>query len=176
MMSYKMKYLLIIPILIFVFCSFNIETTFSNIKSLPKSWTMLERDSIGYLVYNPCDGSTPQINIEGNSTLTIRGQLEKTEYKIKKISEPVNNNFLISCQNITKNNKSDVVFRIKLVDKSRYLYLWTCTTDFGSQTNLNDTTKWIMTPSNCINKFRKVDNPCKTEKKIEKTFLPVEYK
>jgi len=171
-----MKYLLIIPILIFVFCSFILESTFNNTKYLHKLWTMLERDSIGYLVYNPCDGSTPKINIEGNRILTISGQLEKKEYKIKKITEPLNNNFLITCYDKMENNNSYVIFQIKLVNKTHNLYLWTCITGFGNQNNLKDTTKWIMTPSKYIDKFRKVDNPCKTEKKIEKAFLPVEYK
>lgn len=52
---------------------------------------MLERDSNGYLIYSPCDGSTPEIIIK-NDSLTIQWQLEKETYKLKKILKQTTEN------------------------------------------------------------------------------------
>lgn len=179
-----MRHLLIISILLFLFCSFRLKPECINEKDnfriFPNSWTMLERDSIGYLVYAPCDGSTPKIYIEKDSTLILQWQLEKSEFKIKEITKTKNNIYLINCYGTFENNTliandQNIIFQIKLVDKKRNLYLWSWLTDFGEHLNIMDTTKWVMTPTKYVDKFRKIDNPCPTEMKVEKRFLPIEF-
>ncbi|MDB5232460.1 MAG: hypothetical protein JWN76_3265 [Chitinophagaceae bacterium] len=142
---------------------------------------MLERDSMGYLVYKPCDGSTPEINLESAGILTIQWQLEETKSRIKRFTQINTNNFLIKCSGTVENGKlmsvkPNISFQIRLVDKTRDLYLWTYIADYGRRINIKDTTKWVMTPTKYIGNFRKVDNPCSTEKISEKIFLPVEFR
>jgi hypothetical protein len=147
-------------------------------KAFPKRWTMVQRDSIGYLIYIPCDGSTPEININKH-LLTVQWQLESQTYEIKNIVRTSAGKYQLECYETTNGKiiegRPIIDFQIKLVDNQKNLYLWTWITNINDHQSSKDTTRWIMIPSKYANNFRKVDNPCPTKKKAEKTFLPIEF-
>jgi len=142
-------------ILLFISISSFGQLKWKSINDIPKWWTMLQRDSIGYLIYHPCNGSTPKISIDKNN-LIIYGQLDAPDtVTINKFTlETGNKSFSI--------NASDITVEIK--DAKRKLVLWT----FGEY-------KWVMTPLEFKKDFRQINNPCPTEMKPEKQFLPIEF-
>jgi hypothetical protein len=137
------------------------QTTWTSLNDIPKKWTKLERDSIGYLLYKPCDGGTPVISID-SGYVTIYWQLDAPDkLPIEKFTRLKGNKaFYINAGN--QNTRIDFTAEIK--DSKQKLILWT----FGDN-------KWIMTPFDNRNNFRFIDNPCPTEMKPEKQFLPIEY-
>ena len=122
---------------------------------------MLQRDSTGYLVYKPCNGMTPMVTID-SGYITVYWQLDgPSKFRINKFVRTNNNKtFSINC----KDEGGSMVFNIDIKDENKKLVLWTFAGD-----------KWVMTPLKFKNKFRQADNPCPTEMKPEKPFLPVEF-
>jgi len=51
------------------------QTNWKSLDDIPKKWIMVERDSLGYLVYAPCNGETPIITID-SGYVTIYWQLD----------------------------------------------------------------------------------------------------
>lgn len=150
----------------------------SNFNDFPKDWVMLERDSLGYLVYYPCDGSTPQIKIN-KDTLTIQWQNEEQKTLIEKFTRVTDDKFFIKCWGTIAGEDllelPTINFEVRVVDRKRKLVHWKWVRDFKPPVYIRDSTSWIMTPIDFIDDFRKVDNPCETMKKPEKEFLPIEY-
>lgn len=122
---------------------------------------MVERDSLGYLVYDPCDGGTPMITID-SGYITIYWQLDApTKFVINKFTRLTGNrSFYINAAA----EDGNMEFTVEIKNGKQKLVLWT----FGDF-------KWVMTPLRFKNLFRQVNNPCPTEKKPEKQFLTVEF-
>ena len=137
------------------------QSSWTNLEDIPKKWIKLERDSMGYLVYKPCNGGTPVISID-TGYVTIHWQLDAPEkLAIEKFTRLKGNKaFYINAGN--QNSRFDFIAEIK--DNKKSLILWT----FGGN-------KWITTPFENKKNFRQIDNPCPTEMKPEKHFLPIEY-
>ena len=129
--------------------------------NFPNKWTRLERNENGYVVYQPCDGSTPTIVIK-NSTLTMNWQLEPDEHILKDIFRISDTTFEISCDN------SQFNIKVKWLDKEKTKALWKF--QYMGDSNI---IKWVMCPTKLKNKFPYVDNPCPAGMKLEKIFLPV---
>lgn len=129
---------------------------------LPSSWTQLNKSETGYVLYKPCDGSTPTVSIKGLS-LIINWQLESEMHKIKNIIQVSDSVIKINCDN------SNFIIIIKWLDKERTKALW----KFQNIDN-NDIFKWVMCPTKFKSQFPFVDNPCPTEKIKEKVFLPID--
>lgn len=53
-----MKKLLTLLLIVISLTSLS-QTTWDSLRDIPSKWIMVERDSIGYLVYDPCNGETP---------------------------------------------------------------------------------------------------------------------
>jgi hypothetical protein len=142
-----------------------------NYKGIDNYWIKVERDSLGYLIYDPCDGSNPSISIK-NGTITVYWWLEgNIKMEITKMDEKKGHQgFTIYARNDYKDGKFDV----KIVDADRKLVLW----DFILYKGDTKSTffSWIMTNEKFSERFRKVDNPCPENKIPEKKFLPNEYK
>lgn len=138
---------------------------------IPLHFTMLERDSIGYLKYEPCDGSTPKIDISANYIL-IQGQLESDRFRILDIKKKRENSFVIViCDQHDdapeKSSQSEIHFR--LVNKSSHLWL----VEWGYSDS--NRFRWIMAKDSELQLFRVIDNPCGAGKIAEKKFLEIEY-
>jgi hypothetical protein len=138
---------------------------------IPSHFTMLERDSIGYLKYEPCDGSTPKIDIEGNYII-IQGQLESDRFRIHDIKKKRRNSFIIVIcdqHDDAPEKSSQSKMHIQLVNKSSHLWLL----EWGySEPNEY---RWIMANDSELPLFRVIDNPCGEGKIAEKKFLEIEY-
>ncbi|HNP48831.1 MAG TPA: hypothetical protein PKK99_02800 [Bacteroidia bacterium] len=137
------------------------QTTWKSIDDIPKKWILVERDSLGYLIYDPCNGGTPIITID-NGYVTIYWQLDgPSKLVINKFTRLTGNkSFYINASDEGGNMEFSAVLKN---DKEK-LALWT----FGDF-------KWVMTPYENKVEFRQVNNPCPTEMKPEKQFLPVEF-
>jgi hypothetical protein len=149
---------LLIIFLSISFSSFS-QMRWKHLKDIPHTWVMVERDSAGYLVYKPCNGRTPLINIDGDS-LGVYWQLEESKFFINKFALNGNESFSIRAAD----SRGTIEFIVEIKNAKQKLVLWT----FGDY-------KWVMTPVELKDKFRQVNNPCPTEMKREKEFLPVEF-
>jgi len=153
----KLLTILIITISLTSIC----QTTWESLDEIPAKWIMVERDSLGYLVYEPCNGGTPMITID-SGYVTVYWQLEApSKFAINKFTRlKGNKSFYISAGG----EDGNLEFTAFMKDDNQNLVLWT----FGDF-------KWVMTPYENKKMFRQIDNPCPTEMKPEKQFLPVEY-
>ena len=137
------------------------QKTWESLDEIKIKWIKVERDSLGYLVYEPCNGETPMIIID-SEYLKIHWQLEDPrKLAIKKITRLTgSSSFYISASDKYGNMEFTAIMK----DGKQKLVLWT----FGE-------IKWVMTPYENKNMFRQIDNPCPTERKPEIQFLPIEY-
>lgn len=138
---------------------------------IPLHFTMLERDSIGYLKYDPCDGSTPKIDIAVNY-IVIQGQLESQRFRILDIKKKRENSFVIVISDQhddapEKSSQSEI--HIRLVNKSSHLWL----VEWGYSDS--NEFRWVMAKDSDLQFFRVIDNPCGEGKIAEKKFLKIEY-
>ena len=136
-------------------------STWTSLAAIPHHWIKLERDSLGYLIYSPCDGGTPRIYID-SGYVKIYWQIGGPDrYSIDKFTRlKGNRSFYIG----TLMDTQFVEFTAEIKDPKRKLVLWT----FYDM-------KWVMTPVEDTTDFRLVDNPCPHQMLPEKKFLPVEF-
>lgn len=155
-----MKNFLILLLITISLTSFS-QTTWNSIRDIPRMWIMVERDSIGYLVYDPCNGGTPMISID-SGYVTVYWRLDAPRKLVinKFIKLKGKQSFFINAADEFGN----IVFTATMKDEKQKLVLWTF-----------DDRKWVMTPFDNKKSFRYVDNPCPNEMKPEKQFLPLEY-
>lgn len=168
----KLTLVLLIIIISTISCISNAENgsstkipeNWESINDLQGEWVNIERDSTGYLLYEPCDGQTPGI-VVSNDSLILRHQLEEpTALPIEKVS--------ISGDSITINTSSNILtaeFIFKLVEPNAEHILLKWKYMDGSRG------KQVITKKELAKNLRKVENPCEKEKVPEYQFLPVEY-
>jgi hypothetical protein len=155
-----MKKLLTVLLIVVSLTSLS-QTTWKTVRDIPKKWIMVERDSIGYLIYDPCNGETPMISID-SGYVTVYWRLDAPRKLVinKYIKSKEQQSFFIDAADEFGN----VVFTAIMKDNKQNLVLWSF-----------DDHKWVMTPLENKKSFRHVDNPCPTVMKPEKKFLPVEF-
>lgn len=153
----KLLTLLLIAISLASIC----QTTWNSLDDIPGKWIMVERDSIGYLVYDPCNGETPMISID-SGYVTVHWRLDAPRKLVvnKFIKLTGRQSFFI----VAADEFGNLELTATMKDEKQNLVLWT----------FNDF-KWVMTPFENKDSFRLVDNPCPNEMKPEKQFLPVEF-
>jgi hypothetical protein len=137
------------------------QSSWKSVDDIPKRWGILERDSSGYIIYNPCNGGTPRITLD-SGVVTVYWQLDApSKLHITKFTlQDGKRSF-----NISANNEDEKMeFNATIKKETPLLVLW----QFGDY-------KWVMTDDEHKANFRIVDNPCPTEMKREKQFLPVEF-
>lgn len=137
------------------------QTSWKSVNDIPRKWIMVERDSSGYLIYDPCNGGTPMITMD-SGYITVFWQLDAPDKLVinKFTGQAGNRSFYINAVGGGRNME----FTAAIKDDKQYLVLWT----FGGH-------KWVMVPFEWKDKLRQVDNPCHTQMKVEKQFLPVEF-
>ena len=129
---------------------------------IPQKWTQLSRSEKGYVVYQPCDGSTPTIVIQ-KSALIINWQLESDPHTIQNVQQTSDSTFEIDCDN------SKLKIIVKWLNKEHSTALWKF-----QHSEDGETRKWVMCPTKLKTQFPFVDNPCPTGKIKEKAFLPID--
>lgn len=130
--------------------------------NLPQNWTQLSRTETGFVVYDPCDGSTPTIKM-AIPQLIINGQLESEQYIIMQLIKH-QTGFNIKCEGL------DIY--VKWLDKKKIKAVWKFNY-FNSNAVYNY--KIVMCPAEYTNKFLFVNNPCPKGKIDEKKFLSVDH-
>lgn len=136
-----------------------IPASWSSLKAIQNDWIKIEKDSLGYLIYDPCDGGTPTIHLE-NGHLTINWQLEGESSSIDKFTRIKGNNaFRLTAY------RDNIGFDVycKIYDAKKGIVFW----EFEGQ-------KWFMTTIENARAFRTVHNNCPFEKKHELEFEPIE--
>lgn len=158
--SSKMKSLFTVILTSAFLVSFG-QATWKSLDDFPKKWIKVERDSLGYLVYDPCNGGTPMITID-SGYVTIYWQLDSPNSLVinKFIRLVGNRSFYMNAADKGVNCE----FTVEVKNDTQKLILWSF-----------DDFKWVMTPYENKSEFRQVNNPCLTEMKTEKQFLPVEF-
>ena len=137
-----------------------IQNLWVDLNSVPREWVKIERDENGYLIYDPCDGSTPSIKVH-NEYLTVSYGLKTETFRYGKFKTIVENkSFRIEAYDTRYNIW--FIIKAKIIDDEKGIVLCTF-----------DGMKWLIIPVENIDGFRKIKNDCLTEKKPELTFLPV---
>ena len=138
-----------------------IPKTWKSLKSIQKDWIKVEKDKDGYLIYQPCDGKTETVKLDGN--LTINWKLEDSQvFELEKFTRLTGNDaFRADCYSVK--DKVGFELKAKIIDYKKGIVLW----------EIKDI-KWLMTPKENSNSFRIIKNNCVTEKKKELDFLPIE--
>ena len=138
----------------------------NNFYELVGTWTALERDSIGYLHYFPCDGKTPQVEIFKDS-LVLKHQIENpTTFHIDSTTV-IKDRILIHASSNNLNAEFD--FKIVTTSAQFILFKW-------RYLKLRKEGKKILTREHMAQNFRQLKNTCETEKVPEIQFLLVEFK
>jgi hypothetical protein len=140
-----------------------IPKTWESLNSIQKTWIKVEKDKNGYLIYKPCDGETETVKLEG-ANLIINWRIDNSQkFELEKFTRLTNNDaFRGDAYDVQ--NKIGFEIKAKIVDYQNGIVLW----EFNGN-------KWLMTPKEKSDSFRIIKNNCKTEKKKELDFLPIEY-
>ena len=138
-----------------------IPKTWKSLDAIQKDWIKVEKDKDGYLIYQPCDGETETLKLDGRLTLNWRFEDTQT-FELEKFTRLTKNDaFRADCYDVE--NRIGFEIKVKIVDNKNGIALW--------EINGN---KWLMTPKENIKSFRIIKNNCETEKKKELDFLPIE--
>jgi hypothetical protein len=139
-----------------------------TIEKIPLHFIKTERDSLGYLIYKPCDGTTPKVDI-ANNYISLQGQLESDWLRICKYKKTKKNTYRLVCvdgHDDVANGKSGINVLIRKIDTKRNLWLVS-----SPAIGFN----CLMVPDSIAKNMRVVDNPCLDRKITEKTFLTPEF-
>ena len=139
-----------------------IAKTWKSLNVIQKDWIKVEKDKDGYLIYQPCDGKTETIKLEG-AHLTINWKIENPQkFDLTKFTRLSENN-AFRADGHDSENKMGFEIKARIVDYKNGIVLW--------KFNGN---RWLMTPIENFKTFRIVKINCETEKKKEIDFLPIE--
>ena len=137
-----------------------IPQTWKTLNSIQKEWIKVEKDEKGYLIYDPCDGTTPTIKFD-KEYIIINSIWESEKFSFEKFTRITGNkSFRLDAYN--KETKTWFEIKAKIIDNKKGIVLW----QFGDA-------KWLMTPIENKEKFRKINNDCIHNKTKELRFLPV---
>lgn len=137
-----------------------IPKTWKSLVAIQKDWIKVERDQKGYLIYQPCDGKTETIQLNGGR-LTINWRIEDAQqFELEKFTRLIGNDAFRADAYDSK-NKVGFEINVAIIDYKNGIVLW----EFNGN-------KWLMTPKQNYKSFRIIKNNCKNEKKKELDFLP----
>ena len=136
-----------------------IAVSWKNIDEVPAKWIEVKNDSLGYLIYEPCDGSTPSMKFDDQ--LLSFNSIEAVTYNLKtgaEISADGNSLKFGIYQNVPEDG-FDVI--IKIFEAKEGIAL----IEFKEM-------YMLMTPIENVNAFRRIKNNCKYNKTKEVQFAP----
>ena len=139
-----------------------IAKTWKSVNAIQKDWIKVEKDRDGYLIYQPCDGKTETIKLEG-ARITINWKIENPQkFDLEKFTRLTENN-AFRADGYDSEKKIGFEIKARIVDYKNGIVLW----EFNGN-------RWLMTPKENYKTFRIVKNNCETEKKKEIDFFPIE--
>jgi hypothetical protein len=164
------KFISILPIIVVSFNSI-VAQEISLIRwkeNFPSHFTKVSKDSIGLLIYKPCDGSTPKVDMDSNY-ITLQGQLESDRLRITKIRRIRKTEYQLLCVDSHDDSPeiaSELNVHLVLVDKKNMVWrIYAEVIGF----------EFYMPPDDVAVYMRQVDNPCEDRKIAEKKFLEIKY-
>jgi hypothetical protein len=129
-----------------------IPSYWSSLSAIQKEWIEVEKDKDGYLIYEPCDGTTPTIKLD-RGKLIIRPQIEfEKEYEYDKFTRITGNK---SFRMDTKIGEIKAI----IFDSKKGLVLWEISGE-----------KKLMTPIEKSENFRHIKNNRPDRKRKELRF------
>ena len=137
-----------------------IPKTWKSLNSIQSNWIKVEQDEKGYLIYDPCDGSTPTIKFD-NGYIIINSSLESEKFSFEKLTR-ITGNKSFRLDSYNKENKTWFEIKAKIIDNKKGIVLW----EFSG-------IKWLMTPIENKEKFRQIKNNCIRKKRSELKFFPI---
>ncbi|MGQ7944722.1 hypothetical protein [Flavobacterium sp. WC2509] len=139
-----------------------IPKTWKSLNTIQKDWIKVDKDKNGYLIYQPCDGITETVKLEG-AILTINWRIENSQkFELEKFTRLTENDaFRADAYDVE--NKIGFEIKARIIDYKNGIVLW----EFNGN-------KWLMTPKENFKSFRIIKNNCETQKKKELDFLPIE--
>jgi hypothetical protein len=168
-----MKQLIAIILLVLICaCSNKPSQSRDSHSELLTTWVKLERDTEGYLIYDPCNGTTTSITIAPNTAIFDLSQETPDTLKIASINIL---NATNTIQFIASRDNYSVNAVLKSIDLDQKLWLlkWELTPKY--QPNNIRKGKMMVTKREFVKDFRFVDQPCDHERVAEKEFLPIEF-
>lgn len=136
-------------------------------QTFPQQWVKLNRDRQGYMIYNPCEGSTPGIILH-KDTLHMYWQLESQTHLIKSFEKIDHDHYKINCYGVVT-QEGDIIYGvsarqyyIKVLNRKHKLVEW-----LAIAPDAQDTVKWMMSPEACRKDFRIVNQKCEPNMKTK---------
>lgn len=130
-----------------------------DVNSVQKEWIKVEKDDDGYLIYEPCDGSTPTIKIEKNSIIYKPRIEPEATFEYSSIVIDSEGKVL----KFERNIKGGLEISAYIYDAKDGLVMWRIGYD-----------KLLMTPSKNAANYRHVKNSCPDSKKREIDFKEIQ--
>src|SRR6478609_11121947 len=124
----KFIFLSLLILCCFAFIS---ESTFPESweqNTFPEVWVKLDKDRKGYMVYVPCDGTTPGIVVK-KDTLHMDWQLESQTHMIRKFEKKDNDHYVIHCYGVVMDGAvvhgvSARDYEVTVLDREKKLVQW----------------------------------------------------
>ncbi|WP_229669566.1 hypothetical protein, partial [Yeosuana aromativorans] len=167
------KTISIIIFLILIFsCSRKTNNNWNKNSELFGTWVKLERDSKGYLIYDPCNGINKSVTINKDIAIYDLSQETPDTLKIDSI-KILNSSNEIEFSGTQEFYSMKSLIKVIDFDKKLYLLKWELTPK--NNPNYPRKGKMMMTKKDFEKDFRFIDNPCDYDRVAEKEFLPIEY-
>ena len=99
-----------------------IPKTWKSLNAIQKDWIKIEKDKNGYLIYQPCNGITETVKIEGSS-LTINWKIENPQkFELEKFTR-LTGNYAYRADDYDVKSKIGFEIKARIVDyKNGYFY------------------------------------------------------
>lgn len=162
-----------ISLIVILSCFNSPKTHWNDASDLQGTWITLERDSIGYLIYEPCDkGYSSSITVNETKIIYKIGYegLDTLQIDAVKILNS-SNEIEVSAYN----DYYSINSLLKIIDADENLYLWKWELRPKIEPKAIRKGKRMMTRQEFRNEFRYIKNPCDSGRVSEKQFLPIEY-
>ncbi len=148
--------------------SFDQDASPTEVKEILGTYIQVERDSLGYLIYKPCQGRTPRIEVSQDSIIVFGqidfpARLEKTKLNEKKGSIRMK----------AENNGIYWSFTWKQVDTDQGLVLVDWKWSAGGSFSRKERAVYMNESKAKL--IRRVENQCEGENATELQFLPIEF-
>ena len=142
--------------------------TKTEVNEILGTYIQVERDSLGYLIYKPCQGRTPRIEVSQDSIIVFGqidfpARLEKTKLNEKKGSIRMK----------AENNGIYWSFTWKQVDTDQGLVLIDWKWSAGGSFSRKERAVYMNESKAKL--IRRVENRCEGENATELQFLPIEF-
>ena len=162
----------IILLVLICACSKKSSHSRDSHSELLTTWVKLERDTTGYLIYEPCNGATTSVTMVNDTAIFDLSQETPDTLTIESVNL-LNSTNTIQFLAMRDNYSVNVVLKGIDVDRKLWLLKWELTPKYEPYNIRNG--KMMVTKKEFVKDFRFVDRPCDFERVVEREFLPIEF-